>query len=232
VFNKVKTKKVYMKIVEQVRDLIKEGRLKPGDKLPPEQVLAEKFGTSRPSVREALSALEILGITESRGGKGNFIKNNFHFPLYEQKLRELEEEESPFELLEARKAVEIEIAELACKKATLEDIEAISKSLNEMKGAVSNIPRMMELDGEFHLNIARAAHNNLLFSMMTYLSNLLKEKLWVNMKEKAWNLPGIPQKYLKEHTEIFNAIKNKDSKNARKQVYHHLADVEKDLLRN
>ena len=90
-FNKVQTKKVYMKIVEQVRDLIKDGRLKPGDKLPPEQVLVEKFGTSRPSVREALSALEILGITESRGGKGNFIKNNFNFPLYEQKFRELEE---------------------------------------------------------------------------------------------------------------------------------------------
>jgi len=221
-----------MKIVEQVRDLIEEGRLKPGDKLPPEQVLAEKFGTSRPSVREALSALEILGITESRGGKGNFIKNNFHFPLYEQKLRELEEEESPFELLEARKAVETEIAELAAKKATPEDIDAISKSLNKMKGAVSNIPKMMELDGEFHLNIARAAHNNLLFSMMTYLSNLLNERLWVNMKEKIWNLPGYPQKYLKEHAEIFNAIKNKDSKNARKQVYDHLVGVEKDLLKN
>jgi len=231
-FNKIKTKKVYMKIVEQIRDLIEEGRLKPGDKLPPEHVLAEKFGTSRPSVREALSALEILGITESRGGKGNFIKDTPRSPLYEQKVMELEEGESPFELLEARKAVEIEIAELAAKKATQEDIEAISESLNEMKGALSNIPRMMELDGEFHLNIAKAAHNNLLFSMMTYLSNLLKEKLWVNMKEKTWNLPGIPQKYLKEHAEIFNAIKNKDSKNARKQVYHHLADVEKDLLRN
>ena len=229
-FNKVQTKKVYMKIVEQVRDLIKEGRLKPGDKLPPEQMLAEKFGTSRPSVREALSALEILGITESRGGKGNFIKNNFNFPLYEQKLRELEEEESPFELLEARKAVETEIAELAAKKATPEDIDAISESLNKMKGAVSNIPRMMELDGEFHLNIARAAHNNLLFSMMTYLSNLLKEKLWVNMKEKNWNLPGYPQKYLKEHAEIFNAIKNKDSKGARNRMYDHLASVERDLL--
>jgi len=101
-----------------------------------------------------------------------------------------------------------------------------------MKEAEGNIPRMMELDGEFHLNIARAAHNNLLFSMMTYLNNLLKEKLWVNMKEKTWNLPGYPQKYLKEHTEIFNAIKNKDSKNARKQVYQHLAGVEKDLLKN
>jgi GntR family transcriptional repressor for pyruvate dehydrogenase complex len=206
-----------MKIVEQVRDLIKEGKLKP---------------TSRPSVREALSALEILGITESRGGKGNFIKDNLDTPLYEQKFRELEEEESPFELLEARKAVEIEIAELAAKKATLEDIDAISESLNKMKRAVNNIPRMMELDREFHMSIAKAAHNNLLFSMMTYLSNLLNERLWINMKEKTWNLPGYSQKYLKEHTEIFNAIKNKDSENARKQVYHHLDGVEKDLLRN
>jgi len=114
-----------MKIVEQVRDLIKEGKLKPGDKLPPEQTLAEKFGTSRPSVREALSALEILGITESRGGKGNFIRNNLNSLLYEQKFKELEEEESPFELLEARKAVETEIAGLTAKKATREEIAAI-----------------------------------------------------------------------------------------------------------
>jgi len=232
VFNKVQTKKVYMKIVEQIRDLLKEGRLKPGDKLPPEQILAEKFGTSRPSVREALSALEILGITESRGGKGNFIKNDLNILSYEQKYRELEEEESPFELLEARKAVEIEIADLAAKKATKEDIDAIYESLHKMEETMSNIPEMMEFDREFHMNIARAAHNNLLFFMMNYLSNLLKEKLWVNMKEKAWNLPGYPQKYLKEHAEIFNAIKNKDTKNARKQVYHHLASVKKDLLRN
>jgi len=192
--------------------------------------MAENFGTSRPSVREALSALEILGITESRGGKGNFIKDTPRSPLYEQEVMELEKEESPFELLEARKAVETEIADLAAKKATKEDIDAIYESLHKMEGAVNNISRMMELDGEFHLNIARAAHNNLLFSMMTYLSNLLKEKLWINMKEKNWNLPGYPQKYLKEHAEIFNAIKNKDSKNARKQAYSHLAGVERDLL--
>jgi len=229
-FNKVKTKKVYMKIVEQVRDLIKEGRLKPGDKLPPEQILAEKFGTSRPSVREALSALEILGITESRGGKGNFIRDNLGSPLYEQRFKELEEEESPFELLEARKAVETEIVSLAAKKATKEDIADIYESLNKMKGAMMNIPRMMEFDREFHINIARAAHNNLLFSMMLHLNNLLKENLWTNMKEKSWSIPGRPQKYFEEHTEIFNAIKNKDSKDARKRMYDHLAEVEKDLL--
>jgi len=218
--------------VEQIRNLIKEGKLKPGDKLPPEQMLAKNFGTSRPSVREALSALEILGITESRGGKGNFIKDTPWSPIFEQEVMKLEEEESPFELLEARKALEIEIAGLAAKKASLEDINVIYESLHNMEKALGNIPKMMELDREFHINIARAAHNSLLFSMMTYMSNLLKEKLWVNMKEKTWNLPGYPQKYLKDHHEIFNAIKNKDSKNARKQVNHHLAGVEKDLLKN
>jgi len=167
-FKKVQTKKVYMKIVEQIRDLIKEGKLKPGDKLPPEHILAEKFGTSRPSVREALSALEILGITESRGGKGNFIKDDLNSPAYEQKFKELEEEESPFELLEARKAVETEIAGLAAEKATKEDISAIQESLDKMKSAITNIPQVMEFDREFHINIAKAAHNSLLFSVMTY----------------------------------------------------------------
>ena len=229
-FNKVQTKKVYMKIVEQVRDLIKEGRLKPGDKLPPEQVLAEEFGTSRPSVREALSALEILGITESRGGKGNFIKDNLNFPLYEQKFRELEEEESPFELLEARKVLETEIVGLAAKNATEEEIVTIQGSLNKMKGAVTNIPEIMEFDREFHINIARAAHNSLLFSMMIYLTDLLKEKLWINLKEKSWSIPGHPQKYFEEHNEILNTIKNKDSKGARNRMYDHLAGVERDLL--
>ena len=229
-FIKVKTKKVYMKIVEQIRDLIKEGRLKPGDKLPPEQILAEKFGTSRPSVREALSALEILGITESRGGKGNFIKDNLNTSLYEQEFRELEEEESPFEILEARKAVETEIVGLAAKKATKEDIVSIRESLDKMKSAMTNIPGIMEFDREFHINIAKAAHNSLLFSMMTYLADLLKEKLWINLKEKSWSIPGRPQKYFEEHTEIFRAIKNKDSEDARKRMYDHLAGVEKDLL--
>jgi len=230
VFNKVKTKKVYMKIVEQIQDLIKEGKLKPGDKLPPEQILSKEFGTSRPSVREALSALEILGITESRGGKGNFIRNNLGFPLYEQIFKELEEEESPFEILEARKAVETEIVGLSTKKATKEEIDAIKESLNKMKENMTDIPKIMKIDREFHINIARAAHNNLLFSMMIYLADLLNEKLWIKMKEKSWNIPGCPQKYLEEHIEIFNAIKNKDSKDARKRMYDHLAGVEKDLL--
>jgi DNA-binding FadR family transcriptional regulator len=65
---------------------------------------------------------------------------------------------------------------------------------------------------------------------MNYLTNLLKEKLWINLKEKSWSIPGRPQKYFEEHVEIFNAIKNKNNKKARQRMYDHLAGVEKDLL--
>ena len=229
-FKKVQTKKVYMYIVEQVRDLIKEHKLNPRDKLPPENILVEKFGASRPSVREALSALEILGIIESRGGKGNFISDSFGSPLYEQRFKELRDEKSPFEVLEARKVLETEITGLVAEKATKKDIAALQDSLDKMKSAITNIPRVMEFDREFHINIASATHNDILFSMMSYLADGLKEKLWINLKEKSWSIPGRAKEYLEEHTEILNAIKNKDSKSACKKMYNHLAGVEKDLL--
>jgi len=220
--------------VEQIKELIEEGKLKSGDRLPTEQELAEQFGTSRPSVREALSALEILGITERRVGKGNFVnfnKDNLSSSDYEQEIGELEQEESPFKLLEARKVLEVEIAGLASQKVSQEDIFDIETVLNKMREAVGNIPKMMEIDREFHINIARAAHNNFLFSMMLNMNNLLKERLWINIKEKTWSLPGYSEKYLKEHSDIVEAIKSKNEKSARKAMYFHLAGVEEDMLK-
>jgi len=183
VFKKIKTQKVYMRIVEQITNLVEKGKLKPGDRLPPEHVLAEKFGASRPSVREALSALEILGVIESRAGRGNFIKNSLNLPSYRKKLEELEREESPFELLEARKIIESQIASLAAQRATEEDISAIQDSLNKMKNALPDIPRVMEYDRKFHINIAKAAHNSVLFSMMSYLADGLREKKNVTVSQ-------------------------------------------------
>ena len=177
-----------------------------------------------------MSALEILGIIESRGGKGNFIKNTFDSISYAQRVKELEKEESPFDLLEARKAVETEIAGLAAEKATLEDIKEIEEGLDRMKNVLNDTPRVMEFDRKFHIAIAKAAHNSVLFQMMNYLADGLKESLWVNIKEKSWALPGHPQKYLEEHTKLLEAIKEGDKKAARRTMYNHLADVEEDLL--
>lgn len=201
------------------------------DRLPTEQELAEQFGTSRPSVREAMSALEILGITERRVGKGNFIKNSSLSAIFnEEEIIELEQEESPFELLEARKILETEIVGLASQKASPEEIVAIEISLNNMRKELGNIPKMMELDREFHINIAKAAHNNFLYSTMLNMNHLLKERLWVNMKEKIWSIPGYHEKYLKEHTDILETIKSKKEKSARKAMHLHLAGLEEDFL--
>ena len=73
-FKEVKNQRLYLQIVNQIRDLIAKGNLKAGDKLLPERELTEQFGVSRASIREAMSALEILGLIESRGSQGNFIK--------------------------------------------------------------------------------------------------------------------------------------------------------------
>ena len=126
--------------------------------------------------------------------------------------------------------METEIVALAANKATSEEITAIQGSLNKMKKTTTNISEIMEFDREFHINIARAAHNSLLFAMMAYLADLLNEKLWIHLKEKSWNIPGRSRKYFEEHTGILNAIKNKDSESARNRMHDHLADVEKDLL--
>lgn len=229
-FKKVQAKKVYMEIVQQIQNLIKDGKLKPGDKLPPERILADKLGVSRPPLREAISALEILGIIESRGGKGSFIKNAFSPASYAQQLKELEKEESPFELLEARKVVEIEIAGLAAKKATPEDIKEIEEALDKMRKALGDTPQVMEFDRQFHVAIAEAAHNSILFQIMSYLAEGLKKSLWVNIKEKSWALPGHPQKYLDEHTKVLEAIKKGDKETACRAMYSHLADVKEGLL--
>lgn len=230
-FNKIETKKMYMKIVEQIRDLIKEDKLKPGDKLPPEQVLAKQFGTSRPSVREALSALEILGIIDSRGVRGNFIKNNNSASvLYEQSIAELQSEESPFELLEARKTIETEIASLAAKKANSNDIKELATLLQKMKGITDDFSKMMVVDREYHLNIASATHNNFLYSVMFTMNQLLEEKLWTTMKERIYKLPGYSKKYINDHTLIFEAIKNKNSEQAKEKMLLHLSGIEKDML--
>jgi DNA-binding FadR family transcriptional regulator len=235
-FKLIKTKKVYMQVLEQIWDLIRNGKLKPGDKLPPERILAQRLGVSRPSVREGIVALEILGLVDTRGGKGNIIKNVDNSSMLNQNYQHLKEEESPFELLEARKIIEVDVAGYAAQKAETEDIALIKHSLDSMREIVDNLSvskeyeKGMQFDREFHISIARATHNAVLLRIVTTLLETLKENLWVRLKEKSWAVPGTPQKYLKEHEEILEAIEIKGRAIARKKMYRHLAGIQRDLF--
>jgi DNA-binding FadR family transcriptional regulator len=89
---------------------------------------------------------------------------------------------------------------------------------------------MMVVDREYHLNIASATHNNFLYSVMFTMNQLLEEKLWTTMKERIYKLPGYSKKYINDHTLIFEAIKNKNSEQAKEKMLLHLSGIEKDML--
>ncbi len=235
-FKRIKTEKVYVQVVKQIRELIKNGKLKPGDKLPPERILAEKLGVSRPSVREGIVALEILDLVESRGGRGNIINNLVSSSVLDRGLRHLEQEESPFELLEARKIIEVEVAGYAAQRVQIEDIAIIKQSLDSMSNIVDGLSvsqeyeKGMEFDREFHINIARAVHNTVLLRIVTQLLESLKEDLWIKLKEGSWSISGRPQKYLEEHKQILAAIEDKSSDSSRKMMFRHLTGIQRDLF--
>ena len=236
IFTEIKTEKVYVQVVNQIRDLIKAGRLSPGDKLPPEKVLAGRLGVSRPSIREGIVALEILGFVESRGGKGNFIRSIINYSALDKSFGDLEKEESPFELIEARKIIEVEVAGCAAKKATDEDIERIKQSLDRMGELIedflvnNNYEKPSEFDRQFHMDVAEATHNTVLQRIVMQLLEGLKEDLWVRLKGKSWSTPGRPQRYLKEHQAVLLAIQNRDSEMARKKMHKHLKGIQMDLF--
>lgn len=235
-FTKVYTQKIYVQIIHQIEDLIERGVLKQGDKLPSEPELAKQLGTSRPPLREALSALEMLGIIERRGRKGNFIRANTDSISYKRQLRELSKDVSPYEALEARKIVETEIARIAAKVATKKDIEIIRKVFQKMKEKVEKFDssltfqEVVEHDIQFHLSIAEATHNGVLVETVRYMVAGLKGKLWIKMKMQASNFRRRVQEILLEHEKILNALIEKDGEMARRKMYEHLEAAEKEMF--
>lgn len=236
IFKEIKTEKVYMRVVNQIRDLIKSGRLSPGDKLPPEKVLADRLGVSRPSIREGIVALEIMGLVESRGGKGNFIRDFIDSAALDNAYGELESKESPFELLEARKIVEVEVAGCAAQNATPEDVAKLKRTLALMRESVvkfvnsGDYTQPAELDRQFHEDVVEATHNTVLRRIVLQIFEGMKEDLWMRLKAQSWSTPGRPQRYLREHEDIMAAIEAKDAEMARETMRKHLSDIQADLF--
>ena len=182
VFKAVKNQRLYLQIVNQIRHLIAKGNLKAGERLLPERELAEKFGVSRASIREAMSALEIIGLVESRGSQGNFIKADAS--IDGTLLKELLKNHSPLEVFEARCELEPSLTALAAKKRTLEDLKELEEHLQKLNSLsnqiefdlkdLKKVEDYMEEDRRFHLIIAQCAHNSVLFIVYSGVYLMLK----------------------------------------------------------
>lgn len=225
----IKTKKIYEEIIDQIKGLIAEGVLSPGDKIISERELADKLEVGRSAVREAIRALEAMGIVETRPGEGTFIKEVSTQSLVEMLALVLMTERATVrELLELRKILEVENAGLAALRYTQENLDNMEEALKQMKFDIDKGDLGDKADMKFHYSIAEATQNSLLVRLMDTISGTMQKVLRV-ARQQLYETPGTPERLLREHQAIFAAIKKGDMKNAKKLMLEHLEKVEKGL---
>jgi GntR family transcriptional repressor for pyruvate dehydrogenase complex len=223
-FKPIKHVKVSDEIVDQIRNLISQGKLKPGDRLLPERELIREFDVSRPSLREALNSLITMGFLEVKG-KRTFIKSvaseSMQNPL---SLLIKADTQKLFDLIEVRKAIEVWGAFLAAQRATEEDIKQLENIIEDMRKAYEQGQSWEKQDADFHLSIAQATHNTIQTHVMSTIYDLLRESMAKVFKDRAK-----VKKLLDHHQRIFNAIKNHSPDKAREKTLEHLNYVESEV---
>ena len=220
-FKPIKQEKISTKIVEQIKSLIKEGDLKPGDALPPERELVKVFNVSRASLREALNSLAGMGFLEMSQKQRTIVKSlasgRITEPLH---LLIKDDIQTVFELIEVRKAIETWNAYHAAKRAKDDDIARLEQSIASMKAKLEQRISVVEDDADFHLAIAEATHNKIQTHLMFSIYDLLKESLG-----GYYELIDMQDVY-NQHCMVVDAIKKRDADMAGRRMREHLDYVE------
>lgn len=221
----LKRTRLYEEIVKQILGLMKEGKLKPGDKLPPERKLAEDLHVSRTAIREALRSLEMMGYIESNVGGGTYIKSiSLENVMNPFSAMLAQDEKLLRDLIDVRLILETEIASLAAKRSTPEKIEMIQSALDQMESEIESGQNCIGGENAFHDALAVASENSAMSIILDMCSELLERTRLATL-----NIPGQPRKSLEDHRVIFEAIKQGDSKAAAKAMREHLQKALKNL---
>ena len=222
--NPISMKRIYQTVIEQFVGLIKEGKLSVGDKLPPERTLAEMFNVSRASIREAFSAMEIIGLIEVRPGDGSFITDlniapfiNTFAPLV------VRNESMENELLEFRKMLELEAARLAAGRGKCEEIKPLKDVIALMKAAVDQQDANMgiEADVRFHKCLFMITDNYILKKSADCISYILESSIVFNRVRILKDTANFMVLY-QQHKQIYDAIERGDTKAAADIMNRHL----------
>ena len=216
----IEPRRLYRQIAEQIRGLITSGEYSTGARLPPERDLAKQLRVSRPSVREALIALEVEGLVEVRVGSGIYVRspgtsgNGAGHAGAQQS--------GPFELIRARRAIEGECAALAAKDGKRTQIAAIADALQQMKDDANKMgPPPLDADRLFHLRIAEATNNGALVQVVKNLWEERGSPLFTRL-EHHFDTPKLWATAIREHEGVLEAIRRRDPDAARAAMHAHL----------
>ena len=226
-FEAVKRTKVYEKVAQQIKEMMRDGLLKPGDRLPPERELAETFRVSRSSLRDAIRVLEVMGLVAPRQGEGTIVcdvsAESLMSPLSSMLLHK---RELVSELLDLRRMIEPPLAGRAATRATPEELSRLEDILKRQKAKVDRGELAVEEDAEFHYAIAEAAKNTVVLRVVDVFMDLLRES-----RARSLQVQGRLQKSFAGHRLIFRAIKKRNSIAAESAMRQHIKEIERIVLK-
>lgn len=209
---------IQREIISKLRDYIEYKNLEPGDKLPSERMLTERFNVSRSHIREAIQKLEFYGILHSRPQSGTFIANIGRVAMSGMLDDILRLEDPDFKsLVETRILLELKTVKLASLRRTEEDLKNLKEALDAYKDKVLNGKKAVEEDLLFHLAVAKASKN---VTMNTFML-IITPEIITNFEKYHVCDSNLSLKGIEEHNEIFEAIKDKDPKRAKEKMKSH-----------
>lgn len=224
-------------IVERLENMILEGSLKPGERLPAERALAEQFGVSRPSLREAMQKLAAKGLLVSRKGGGNYVGDKLGSSFSDPLLVLLESHpEAHQDLLEFRHTLEADCAYYAALRATDLDRQHLQTAFDELQACYSANPHATETrakegaaDARFHMAIAEASHNMVLLHTMRGLFDMLKRNIVTNIGGMYELRDETRKRLMNQHHALFTAVMEGRQDDARNRAREHISYVQEVL---
>lgn len=221
-FQSIEPRRLYRQIADQIRTLIRSGEFVAGARLPPERDLAKQLGVSRPSVREALIALEVERLVEVRIGSGIYVLGPSAKADGGEGIADVVQAEAgPFELLRARYVIESECAALAAKSAKKAQVSGIEEALELMQRELDGEKQPLGGDRLFHLRIAEATGNGALVAVVKMLWEERAGALYKQL-EHHYDSPALWIAAMAEHRAVLKAIAARDGAAARMAMQRHL----------
>ena len=225
-FKTVKPKRVTEEIVDQVLDLIGQGSLAPGQRLPSEREMAQSMGVSRPTLREALKRLEYGGFLDTVQGGGSYVRDVVGTTLRDPLTSlVLDQKDAAAELAEFRTNIESWAAAIAARQARPEELAQLKEILDNMESLLAEKQPLFHLDADFHLCLAKATHNRIYFHVARTICNLYFEIARIS-HEKIFKTLRAQEVLFAEHLSIYQAIEQRDEIAARDRMQRHLAQTE------
>lgn len=223
-YTPVQPARLYEQVVEQIEQQILRGNLRHGDRLPTERELAEQFHVSRTVVREAVKALREKGLVQGYQGRGTFITNGTARAVRHSLglMMQISAAKSATDLAEVREILEPEIAALAARRATKQDLVAIQRAVAIMDTTLDDADAFVEADLQFHLTLAQATQNPLISTLINPIVDLLREE-----RKRTFKHGGAARGQA-HHKKISDAIMRRDAEAARAAMRAHLKQVRKD----